>query len=285
VGIGYNPIYRNLPAQTRLAMYRKDFIIMCRAGVNTITGWDADKGYDQDKFDELTLDTANQYGIGVVMPVYLPPDADYRDPSVVAELAETAREKVERFKGNPGVRMWGIGNEVMNNMANPDMYQPFLAAYLSIIDVVHQIDTNHPVIYREAEDDFVPAIVQALHDSGDPRPWFLYGMNVYDKPPGPILDRWPAYELDRPLFVSEFGAEGKTAADRAQGYASMWRAIRAHRDWVAGGAPYAWTTAGPEPTDSTWGLMDGNSWPVDGTFGALQQLWRAEPRANHGKCA
>jgi hypothetical protein len=31
--------------------------------------------------------------------------------------------------------------------------------------------------------------------------------------------------------------------------------------------------------------MDGNSQPVDGTFDALQQMWRVEPGANHGPCA
>ncbi len=284
IGMGYNPIYRNLPTATRLAMYRKDFTILCRAGVNTITGWDSDKGYEQDKFDELTLDTANQFGIGVVLPIYMPPDADYTDPVTVSALTDYARTKVLRFRNHPAVRMWGVGNEVMNNMATSDTYQPFLNAYMGIIDAVHQLDPNHPVIYREAEDDYVPLIVQTLQASGDMRPWFLYGENIYDKPAGPVLDRWPTYGLDRPLFVSEFGTEGRTPADRAAGYASMWRDIRGHADWVAGGAPYAWTTAGPEPTDNKWGLMDKNGWPVDGTFNALQQLWRADPRSNHTKC-
>jgi len=85
IGMGYNPIYRDLPAEQRDANYRRDFRILCEAGVNHITGWDADKGYEQDKFDELTLDIADEYGIGVIMPFYLAPEANYRDPEVLED--------------------------------------------------------------------------------------------------------------------------------------------------------------------------------------------------------
>jgi beta-galactosidase/beta-glucuronidase len=283
VGMGYNPIYRYLPPLLRAADYRRDFRLLCQAGVNTITGWDADKGYDQDKFDELTLDTAGQYGIGVVMPIYMPPDGNYQDPQLIGSLFSDTLAKVQRFKNNPALRMWGVGNEVLTVMP-PDMYPNFLQVYLNVIDLVHQADPNHPVIYREAEDEFVPMLAQLLHDSGDHRPWWLYGMNVYDKDPEPILRRWPSYGLDRPLFVSEFGSRGVTPGSRAQAYAGMWRSIRSHPDFVLGGAPYVWSANGPEPTDKIWGLTDAAGQPTDGTLPALQQLWQPESKANHSVC-
>src|SRR5712692_770915 len=283
IGMGYNPVYRSLPPAQRAANYRRDFSILCHAGVNTITGWDADKGYEQDKFDELTLDNAQQYGIGVVMPIYLPADGDYTDPELIGTLLRGAVAKVQRYKNHPSLRMWGVGNEVMMAM-QPDVYPNFLQVYLNIIDLVHQIDPNHPVIYRESEDEFVPLLAQLLHDSGDPRPWFLYGMNIYDKDPGPLLRNWPNYGLNRPLFVTEFGAEGTSPSERAQGYVNMWRSIRSYPQFVMGGAPYAWTAAGPEPTDAKWGLMNASSVPVDETFRRLMQQWRAEPKANGPKC-
>ena len=45
-----------------------------------------------------------------------------------------------------------------------------------------------------------------LRDSGDMRPWLLYGMNVYDQDIRPLLARWPEYGLDRPTLISEFGS-------------------------------------------------------------------------------
>ena len=48
IGMGYDPIYRHLPQDQRAANYHRDFQMLSEAGVNTITGWDADKGYEQD---------------------------------------------------------------------------------------------------------------------------------------------------------------------------------------------------------------------------------------------
>ncbi|HLG71121.1 MAG TPA: glycoside hydrolase family 2 TIM barrel-domain containing protein [Chloroflexota bacterium] len=283
IGVGYNPIYRYLSDDDRAANYRRDFQILHDAGVNTITGWDADKGYEQDKFDEVTLSTADAYGIGVVMPMNLPPEGDYTDPSFVDSLLSEAQGKVSRFKDFPAVRMWGVGNEVFWDMP-PDMYPAYKDAYLRIVDLFHQADPNHPVIYREAEDRYVPDFASMLSSDGTPRPWLQYGMNVYDKDPAPLLARWPSNGLDRPLFISEFGMEGATPDKRAAGYALMWHSIRCYPQYVLGGAPYAWTTTGPEPTDVVWGLMDGNSQPVDGTFGLLSQAWQKEPAPVDPSC-
>ena len=284
VGIGYNPIYRNQTLVQRTSSYQRDFHIMCQAGVNTITGWDQDKGFVQDTFDETTLNTANQYGIGVVMPFYLPPTGDYTDDNFVNALIAAATSKVQRYKDNPALRMWGLGNEVLSDMADQDMHWPFLQAYLKIADAMHAADPNHPVIYREAEDGWLPMISDALTQSGDMRPWLLYGMNEYEPDIQPFLDRWPSYQLDKPLIISEFGPDGVSPQDRATGYADMWAAIRSYPDFVLGGAPYAWTTEGPEPTDKKWGLMDGSAHPVDRAFQLLAQLWKPEPLSNKANC-
>jgi hypothetical protein len=102
-------------------------------------------------------------------------------------------------------------------------------------------------------------------------------MNVYDQDIRPLLSRWPDYELDRPTLISEFGSQGGTPEERAENYLDMWRGIREYSQYVLGGAPYVWTTVGPEPTDKIWGLMDGNGNPIDGTFAALSEAWLQEP--------
>ncbi len=270
IGMGYNPIYRYLSDEQREANYRRDFRILCEAGVNHITGWDFDAGVEQDRFDKLTLDTANQYGLGVIMPMFLPKDADYRDERLTEKLMEQARAKIERYKDHPALRMWGVGNEVLLAMPS-SMYGPFGRFYLKLADLFHELDPNHPVIYRENEDQFLPAISRVLAEGR--RPWILYGMNVYSLRLEELLDDWPSYNLDRPLFISEFGAEPEWTGGRAMGYVDMWRIIRAHSEYVLGGAPYVWTTSGPEPVDEKWGLMDMQAKPVDDTFNQLAQEW------------
>jgi len=276
IGMGYDAIYRYLPDSERQARYERDFKELHDAGVNTITGWDADKGYEQDKFDEITLDTANENGLGVIMPLNLPPEGDYTDPDFVARLMDEGRAKIERFKDHPALRMWGVGNEVFWEM-DPEMYPAFEQAYVQIVDMFHEMDPHHPVIYRESEDRYVPEFIDMLRETGDMRPWLLYGMNVYDQDIRPLLSRWPDYELDRPTLISEFGSQGSTPEERVKNYLDMWRGIREYPQYVLGGAPYVWTTVGPEPTDKIWGLMDGNGNPIDGTFAALSQAWLQEP--------
>ena len=283
IGMGYNPIYRNLTQEERATSYERDFRILCQAGVNHITGWDFDKGYEQDRFDELTLDLAHKYGIGVIMPFYLPPDGDYRDEAFKQALMEQAREKVLRFKSHPALRMWGVGNEVLTEMPRP-MRPIFRRFYVRLVDLFHELDSNHTVMYREAEDLFVPMFNMILEASETLRPWLQYGMNVYSLELERILDEWPEHGLERPLFVTEYGAETYWFGDRALGYLAMWRAIRAHSSYVLGGAPYVWTTEGPEPVDKKWGLMDGNSEPVDDTFEQLAQDWRTEPENRGRNC-
>ncbi|MDO8689075.1 MAG: glycoside hydrolase family 2 TIM barrel-domain containing protein [Dehalococcoidia bacterium] len=277
IGMGYNPIYRALTDQQRAANYDRDFKILCEAGVNHITGWDADKGYEQDKFDEVTLDQAQKYGIGVIMPFYLPVEGDYRDEAFRQSLLDQALLKVQRFKGHPALRIWGVGNEVLSGMS-AEMRDAFAQFYTRLVDLFHSLDPDHPVIYREAEDTYVPFLNGYLDSPSDHRPWFLFGVNVYSTRLDRILDQWPSYGTNRPVIVSEFGAEPGWPGGRAIGYASMWRTIRARPKYVLGGAPYVWTTLGPEPTDLKWGLMDGQSNPVDNTFGFLKTSWLTEGR-------
>lgn len=279
IGMGYNPIYRYLTAEERASNYERDFRIMCRAGINHITGWDSDKGYEQDKFDELTLDLARKYGIGVVMPFYLPVDGDYEDEEFTQQLMEDAAVKVKRFRNHPALRMWGVGNEVLVEMDSWERRDAFGRFYMALADLFHRLDPYHPVIYREAEDTFVPAIQYYMDESPPARPWLIYGMNSYTAELERILDDWPSWEFNRPVFVSEFGASEESPGGRAMGYLAMWRSIRAHQEYVLGGAPYTWTTAGPEPTDEEWGLMDEDSRPVDDTFDQLKSDWLREPGA------
>lgn len=278
IGMGYNPIYRNLSNAQRAARYDRDFAMLCRVGVNTVVGWDADKGYDQDKFDEVTLNAAARHDLGVLMPFYLPATGNYLDSAFLNQLLEGAKAKVLRFRDHPALRLWGVGNEVLDDMPDPAMAEPFLAFYIPLVDAMHALDPNHPIIYRAAEDTHIALMAEAAARDGRDRPWLLFGTNSYSGRLGEIIDGWPARGYNKPLFVTEFGAEDSWPGGRAMGYRDMWRLIRAHGSFVLGGAPYAWTTAGPEPTDAKWGLLDADGRPVDLTFGILSIDWLREPQ-------
>lgn len=295
-GMGYNAIYRYLPTEERAARYDADFSKMRALGLNTIMGWDADKGYEQDKFDQLTLDKAWEHGLGVVMPFYLPPEGDYEDPAFRGRLKADLAAKVETYKDHAAIRMWGIGNEVIQGViASPHtssasqsigargQVEAFGQFYLELADMVHELDPNHPIIYREAEDVFLPLLTWYRPEDGIDRPWLLYGLNIYTFRLEQILSDWPHTSNGMPLFITEFAPEGWSPSDRPFGYLKMWEMLRAHPEFVLGAAPYVWTTEGPEPVDRHFGLVDSAGNPTDGSLEALAGVFRtACPAARHG---
>ncbi|MCL5960576.1 MAG: hypothetical protein M1358_14945 [Chloroflexi bacterium] len=269
VGMGYNAIYRYLSPGERASRYHADFSKMQAAGINTILGWDADKGYEQDKFDALTLDKAREYGLGVVMPFYLPPEGDYEDASFREELKANLVAKVETYRNHPAIRMWGVGNEVMDGIVFSGQMEVFGQFYLELADAVHAVDPDHPVIYREAEEGYLPYLTWYHPEDGIGRPWLLYGMNAYTLRLESILTDWASSGDEMPLFITEFAPLGWSPADRPAGYLRMWDMIRAHPGYVLGGAPYVWTTEGPEPVDRIFGLVDADGEPADRSLEGL----------------
>src|SRR5262249_43813750 len=84
-----------------------------------------------------------------------------------------------------------------------------------------------------------------------------------------LIRDWPDRGLRIPLLISEYGPTGYTPVDRPTALVSMWDMIRQGRDYVLGGAIYAWATEGIEAIDRGDGLVDEDGEPVDGALGAI----------------
>jgi hypothetical protein len=283
-GMGLNTQYSYFlsPAE-RAAQLEADMTAYRALGVNTVLGW------DPAEFDELLLDTAHRHGIGVIPPFHLDPEADYTDPEVRNALHDQVIAWVLRYQDHPALRMWGLGNEVLHKIVHPAWVGPqdparernaqaFSDWLVETADAIHELDPDHPVTYRSAEDAFVPWVVEALQRrGGGPRPWFVWGTNCYQDYLAQIVDNWPGSGMDAALWVSEFAPGTLPVPERPDGFASMWSTIRAHPTWVLGGAVYAWTRNGPEGVDRNFGLTD-DGVPVDGrSLEMLSELFHAEP--------
>jgi hypothetical protein len=288
-GMGYNPWYASLPTDQRQALYERDFAAMQQIGVNTLEGW------FQDQFDEVTLDAAQRHGIKVIMPFELNQDYDYSDPAVKDRFRREVKDWVLRYRDHPAVLMWGPGNEVMHRLIFPTAVQgkkdaaqearadAYGAFYVELMDMVHDLDPNHPVIYRDAEDLYFARFRQSLQQDGKPRPWFIYGMNVYTQRLAEDIDRWPTQGVDAPLLISEFSPGGVGPQERPKMFGWYWSAIRAKPEMVLGGIVYTWATQGPEDLDRVFGLTDPNGVPVDGSVEALGQLFREDEARARGR--
>jgi hypothetical protein len=281
-GMGYNPVYVHLSAEERSARYDQDFAAMRVGGVNVVLGWVTEE------FDQLLLDKAQEYGLGVILPYHLDPALDYTSPEVREALAADVLRWVAQYRDHPAVRMWGVGNEVLHKLVYPSWMKlrgdpaqearadAFATFYVQLIDQIHALDPGRPVTYRDAEEAYLPRIRQALNADGPRRPWFVYGINIYSPRLAEVVANWPKLGLDAALLISEFGPGGAGPNDRPRGYREMWAMVRSQPAWVIGGAPYVWTTQGPEEVDRIFGLVDGAGRPVDGSLAAIGRVFRGE---------
>ena len=279
-GVGYNPQYAGLPLADRNALYQRDFADMRRLGVNTIEGW------FEGQFDSVTLDNAARNGIGVIMPFELNQDWPYENPNVQQSILDHISAYVEQYKNHPAVRMWAPGNENLHRIlyahwvsqenvpaarARADAFAAFLPR---LVDRIHELDPDHPVVYRDAEDVYLPRIRAAFGDTGVDRPWLVYGANVYSMTRlQQVISQWPTQWPGRPLLISEFAPGGVGPAERPLAFQQQWAVIRARPDEVLGGMAYTWATNGPEDLDRVFGLVDPGGVPTDGALAALSEAY------------
>jgi hypothetical protein len=276
-GVGYNPWYAGQSPDQRAALYDRDFSDMHQHGINTIEGW------FETQFDSVTLDAAARNGIGVLMPFELNQDWDYSDPNVQAGILARVSDYVEKYKDYPAVRMWAPGNEDLHRIlfahmvsqANDPAAQARAAAFAAflprVVDRIHTLDPHHPVVYRDAEDLYLPWIVNAFAQAGGgERPWLVYGANVYSTARlQDIVSRWPTQWPGRELLISEYAPGGMSPSDRPLGFQQEWQVIQSRPDLVLGGLAYTWATNGPEDLDRVFGLVDPNGNATDGALAAL----------------
>jgi hypothetical protein len=267
-GMGYNVAYRlwGWDCEARARRYDRDFAAIRAAGYDTLIGW------DEGEFDDLTLEKAAEHGLGVVLPYDFPRDVDWSDPTVRRVHQQRVETLVRRYAGHPAIRMWGLGNEVVFAIGDPNnpRAQAFAEFFADLAQRVRQIDSTHPVIYRDGEDVYYGPVRDALRARGLEQPWMVYGMTAFTFRLQNILDDWPSADFRVPVLVSEFGLVDYPLPQRAAGLVRMWDIIRRHEDRVLGGAVYAWTTQGIEVTDTQFGLVDAANRPIDGSLDALR---------------
>lgn len=267
-GVGYNVAYRlwGWSCEARARRYDRDFSAIKAAGFDTLLGW------DEGEFDDLTLDKAQKYGLGVVFPYNFAPEGDWESLAYRQGQSERVITLVRRYAHHPALRMWGLGDEVVLAIGDPSSprARAFADFFADLAQVVHQLDPSHPILYRDGEDSYYAPIRDALRARGIEQPWLVYGTNVFTlRGMHSVLDGWLRDDFRVPLLVSEFGLDQYPPADRPEGLVAMWDIIRQHDAYVLGGAIYAWTTAGIELTDTQYGLVDSDGQPIDGALRAL----------------
>jgi hypothetical protein len=105
-------------------------------GGNSIRTWGTG-GADQ------VLADANKYGLTVMLGLDVARERhgfDYNDAAAVAAQLQKLRADVLKYKDNPAVLFWGIGNELNLDYTNPKVWD----AVNDIAKMIHEVDPNHP---------------------------------------------------------------------------------------------------------------------------------------------
>lgn len=168
-------------------------------GANTVRTWGDEQGTRE------YLDRAAEYGLYVNAGIWLNPAADgetsYLDQGQKARLMRRVISYVKEFKNHPAIIFWNIGNEVIFWMKDEAERGAFCKFLEEVINEVHRIDPQHPVIYTSAFTTAVPYIKKYVPSLD------IFGVNAYggfEFVHNEIISR-----LDIPYLVTEFGPLGE----------------------------------------------------------------------------
>jgi Glycosyl hydrolases family 2, TIM barrel domain len=258
--------------------------LLKRCGGNSFRLWGADNIDGQ-------LDEANRLGLKVAVGIWLehtggPKHFSYHNPAQVAAQFQLARQAILKFKDNPAVLLWGIGNEMEGeNGDDPAVWH----AVQDIARLAHQLDPNHPTMTVTAEigAERVPSINKYCPDID------IHGINSYAGIPT-VASRYRALGGTRPFIITEFGPPGAwedvgrtpwrapielTSTAKADVYRAAYTGtILAERGNLCLGS-YCFLWGHKEEATATWFgmfLPDGSRL---GSVDAMQELWTGRPPA------
>ncbi len=165
------------------------------AGANSVRTW----GVEQ--LDAL-LPQARRLGLTVAPGMWLGHERhgfNYADEKAVAAQREKVRQAVLKYKDDPAILLWGVGNEMEGDGKNPLVWK----AVNDLARMIKTLDPNHPVITVIAEipQEKIDGLKQFCPDID------ALGVNSYGGL-GSLATRLKAAGWERPFIVTEFGTLG-----------------------------------------------------------------------------
>ena len=221
------------PHNTDAPYYMAD---LAASGVNTVRTW----GTDATTTGTL-LNAADAAGIRVVNGFWLSQSEDYVN-NTTAETNDLNNivSLVNQYKGNGGVLMWDVGNEVINTLSSTysgtqlEAERNAYAAYVEkVVNAIHAADPNHPVTSTDAWVGAWPYYKANTPDLD------LLAVNSYGAACG-VQSAWQNGGYTKPYIVTEAGPDGEwevpndvngvpqedTDQQSTQGYATDWNCIK-----------------------------------------------------------
>lgn len=202
-----------------------DFQLMKEMGVNTIRIYDHEQNSNQELFREMHKkygfmlimgDLLGTYAVGSGVSWYR--GTNYDDPVQQERLKERVRKMVTKYKDEPYVLMWMLGNETNYGVANSAKRfpRPFYKFVNEVAKMIKEIDPNHPVAVCNGDLLYLD-IFAALCPDVD-----ILGTNSYRGWHGFGFWKDVKRACNKPVIITEFGAPAywdahtESEAERAQ---------------------------------------------------------------------
>jgi hypothetical protein len=194
-GICYHPVPKGSD-QRDFGTLEQDLNLMIEAGINTIRVY---APID----DEAVLNRINDAGIKVIIGF------GYNQGGNFDILSGSFINYVEKYKDHNAILMWELGNEYNYHPEwfNGDINN-WYKAMNNAADLIHKIDSNHPVTTAHGE---LPTVdVLAACPNID-----VWGMNVYRwDDPTSIFSQWKAIS-EKPMYLSEAGGDSYMTIEKS----------------------------------------------------------------------
>ena len=116
---------------------------------------------------------------------------------------DSALNAVKKFKDHPAVLGWGVGNEVILNIATEPEKEAYAKYLETVCKAIKQLDPNHPVASVSAWTTDVPYWEKHCPSLD------LYGINVYGYAVFAVPGELKKLGVKKPFFLGEFGATGE----------------------------------------------------------------------------
>ena len=295
-GVAYNPGHDWRDGTRALSRREidKDFAALRDMGANTV------RRYSSGWVDYNLFNAAEDAGLKVLYGLWLPPDIDYsRDTDALEQFEREFDEVIERFKDEPSLLAWVVGNEVWGTLKH-SFEQPYLAevrcAYVRFVEriarKIREVDPHRPIMVVCEHSDELPG---ALTHYVNLAPTVdMLGVNTYfPEHLRELPDVVAEFGAGLPYMVTEFGPDGywhheftprgpegmllePTAREKARMYAERWDSfILPERGKNLGGVAYCWSDR-YEASASWFGLVASDGTPKP-AYAALKEAWTGVP--------
>lgn len=171
-------------------------------GANVVRTWGVDQGTKE------YLDLALKYGLKVCAGIWLNFVDERGWPSYIyneeykKEKKKEVLDYVNEFKNHPAILFWNLGNEAIYWTKDFEERIAIAKFLENLIQEIHRLDPNHPVIYASTQDFEELKIIKEYVPSLD-----ILGINSY----GTIRfshGKWEYLGFNIPYVITEFGPYG-----------------------------------------------------------------------------